>query len=89
MGNASYFLPGAGEVTDAVFAPASAVAIKMMFNANAIALLGLVEELGPYTDIIPTATIAWFLEECAPDPPLTRCLGVRPEWAVTGGERRH
>jgi len=88
MGNASYFIPAAGEVTDVVFAPASAVALKMMFNSNAIALIGLAEELGPYTDILPTATIAWFLETCAPDHPLTRCLGVRPEWSMTGDWQR-
>jgi hypothetical protein len=88
MGNASYFLPGAGEITDTVFAPASAVALKMMFNSNAIALIGLAEELGPYTDIIPTATIAWVLENCAPDHPVTRCLGIVPEWRMTGDFQR-
>ncbi|CAK0860160.1 unnamed protein product [Prorocentrum cordatum] len=56
MGNGAPagFIPAAGEVTDVVFAPASAVALKMMFNSNAIALIGLAEELGPYTDILPT-----------------------------------
>merc|ERR1712073_109249 len=62
LGNATYIFPGVGEYGDAVFAPASAVMLKMMYNANGIAIINLVEELCPFTDIIPTATIAWFLQ---------------------------
>lgn len=76
MGNASYFLPAIGEAGDAAYAPAQAVMLKMLFDSNAIAVLGLVEELLPFTDALPTATIAWFLENCLPDHPLTRVLGL-------------
>jgi len=84
LGNATYFVPGVGEMGDVVFAPASAVMLKMMYNANGVALLGLVEELLPFTDIIPTATIAWFLQTCAPSSPITRALGINSEWEMTG-----
>lgn len=80
MGNASYFLPALGEVGDAGWAPAQAVMLKMLFDANGIAALGFIEELLPGTDIIPTATIAWCLETFLPDHPFTRALGLNPSW---------
>lgn len=88
MGNASYLLPALGEVGDFGFAPAQAVALKMMFNANGIAALGLVEELLPYTDVVPTATIAWCLETFAPTHPITRMLGLSPEQPGSAPLRR-
>lgn len=88
MGNATYLFPGVGEYGDAVFAPASAVMLKMMYNANGIALVGLCEELLPFTDIIPTATMAWFLQHCAPDHPFTRGVGISNHWELTGTAQR-
>jgi len=64
FGDATYLLPGLGEGVDIVFAPVLAVALKMLFRRNSVAIFGLVEELLPFTDFIPTATIAWFLEVC-------------------------
>lgn len=87
MGNASYFLPALGEVGDVGFAPAQAVALKMMFDANGIAALGLVEELLPFTDVLPTATLAWFLETCLPDHPVTRALGLNSAYSITPSHR--
>jgi len=88
LGNATYVVPGVGEYGDAVFAPASAVMLKMMYNANGIALINLAEELCPFTDIIPTATIAWFLEHCAPNSPIARAVGINNQWELTGGPQR-
>jgi hypothetical protein len=75
-GNASYLLPAAGEVGDAGWAPAQAVMLKMLFDANGLAVIGLVEELLPYTDFMPTATIAWCLQTFIPDHPITRAIGL-------------
>jgi len=88
LGNATYVVPGVGEYGDAVFAPASAVMLKMMYNANGIALINLAEELCPFTDIIPTATIAWFLQHCAPNSPISRAVGINNTWELTGGPQR-
>jgi len=88
LGNATYLIPAVGEYGDVVFAPASAVMVRMMYNANGIAAVNLVEELLPFTDIVPTATIAWFLQTCAPDNKLTRGLGINNEWAMTGAFQR-
>jgi len=79
-GNATYFLPALGEGVDLAYAPAQAVALKMLFNSNAVAVLGFAEEIMPFTDIIPTATIAWCLETLVPESPITRIMGLRPNW---------
>jgi len=88
LGNATYAVPGVGEYGDAVFAPASAVMLKMMYNANGIALINLAEELCPFTDVIPTATIAWFLQHCAPNSAIARAVGINNQWELTGGPQR-
>lgn len=88
MGNATYFFPGVGELGDTVFAPASAVMLKMMYNANGVAAIGMIEELLPGTDIVPTATIAWFLQTCAPNHPVTRAIGINNRWELTGQYQR-
>jgi len=75
-GDASYLLPEVGEGTDLAFAPAQAVALKLLFNSKFVAFAGLAEELMPGTDLVPTATFAWFLETFAPEHWLTVSLGI-------------
>eukprot|EP00927_Polykrikos_kofoidii_P043787 TRINITY_DN37885_c0_g1_i1.p1 TRINITY_DN37885_c0_g1~~TRINITY_DN37885_c0_g1_i1.p1 ORF type:complete len:425 (+),score=76.00 TRINITY_DN37885_c0_g1_i1:50-1276(+) len=79
FGNATYLLPGLGESGDLAYAPAQAVALKMLFDANGIMVLGLVEELLPFTDIMPTATLAWCLETFAPDSKFARLVGIHSD----------
>jgi len=76
MGDATYFLPALGEAGDAAWAPAAAIALQMMFNANALSFLGLAEELMPFSDWIPTACTAWFLETFLPYHPVSQCIGL-------------
>ncbi|CAK0875969.1 unnamed protein product, partial [Prorocentrum cordatum] len=75
-GDASYLLPEVGEGTDLAFAPAQAVALKMLFNSKFVCFAGIAEELMPGTDLVPTATFAWFLETFAPEHWLTVSLGI-------------
>merc|ERR1740121_2271319 len=81
MGDASYFIPGLGEGIDLAYAPAQAIALKMMFRYSALPALGFVEEILPGTDIIPSATIGWMLEVFAPDNGCTRALGIRSDYS--------
>ena len=60
----SYLVPGLGEIIDAVWAPISAYFLHVFFGSIVITVMGLAEELGPGTDIIPTATLAWLYENC-------------------------
>jgi len=76
LGNATYFVPGVGELGDAVFAPASAVMMKMLFERNGIAALNGCEEILPGTDIMPTASLAWFMQTMMPDSFITRMFGL-------------
>mmetsp|Transcript_1353 Transcript_1353/g.3468 ORF Transcript_1353/g.3468 Transcript_1353/m.3468 type:complete len:216 (+) Transcript_1353:370-1017(+) len=62
VGVASFAAPGLGEATDAGWAPISALLINYLFGNGLFTALALVEELSPGLDFIPTATIAWFLE---------------------------
>jgi len=64
LGMATYLLPMLGEVGDMVFAPIYGIAIFIMYRAKAIAatiggLGGMIEELLPATDFIPSATLMW------------------------------
>ena len=62
VGVASYALPAVGEVGDLAWAPVSAYLVYSLFGNGLIAGLAFAEELLPGLDIIPTATIAWLLE---------------------------
>ncbi|MEI7719300.1 MAG: hypothetical protein WCI72_05510 [archaeon] len=59
VGMTSYFFPFIGEIFDIIWAPISAVIVYLMYKNYAFATGNLIEELFPFTDIVPTATIAW------------------------------
>lgn len=73
-GVASYFFPGLGELTDILEAPAAAVIMQKLYGSSLFTSVILIEELLPFTDLIPTATIAWLLEYT----PLDRILPFLP-----------
>lgn len=59
FGYLSYVFPGFGEMIDIVWAPLSAGILYVMYG-NAFASLGqALEEILPFTDFIPSATITW------------------------------
>ncbi|GAB5368783.1 hypothetical protein AAMO2058_001349500 [Amorphochlora amoebiformis] len=62
IGMSSYTVPALGEAADVGWAPVSALLIQYLFGNGLITGVALVEELLPGTDIFPTATIAWILE---------------------------
>lgn len=73
-GDASELVPVLGEFTDVGFAPLEAYLLKLLFGSNAIAGFGFFEELLPFTDIIPTFTLAWCLSNLWPTTPLAQKL---------------
>jgi len=77
-GDASYAIPGVGELSDVAFAPLEAAVLKSFFGGSQIAFLGFAEEALPFSDALPTATIGWFLQTLVPDNPLSRLLGIEP-----------
>lgn len=65
-GMASYILPGLGEFADVVWAPISAYLFFKLFGGRfgvVGGVLNFLEEIIPYTDIIPSFTIAWFIKK--------------------------
>jgi hypothetical protein len=86
IGVASFAAPGVGEATDVAWAPISAVLVNYLFGNGVFTALAFAEELLPGFDIIPTATIAWFVENgnrvetttTAPPPPPSPAQG-RPK----------
>ena len=65
IGYASFSLPFLGEITDILWAPVSGMLFYKMFGGK-IGVLGggfaFLEELLPFTDFIPTFSIAWAIK---------------------------
>jgi hypothetical protein len=66
IGMASYILPGWAEFTDLVWAPISGIIFFKLFGGRfgmIGGVLDFLEEIIPFTDIIPSFTIAWFIRK--------------------------
>ncbi|MGS2763635.1 hypothetical protein [Sinomicrobium sp. M5D2P9] len=62
VGYLSYMIPGFGEFTDVLWAPASAWLISRMYKGQTgkvAAIISLIEELSPGLDVVPTFTLTW------------------------------
>ncbi|MBP6624187.1 MAG: hypothetical protein KA198_03390 [Chitinophagaceae bacterium] len=65
IGMASYIFPGMGEWVDTVWAPISGFIFASSFGGAGGVIGGIInfiEEIIPFTDIIPTFTIAWYIQ---------------------------
>lgn len=62
VGSGSLAVPFLGDALDVVTAPVSALLLHAIFADARVTAAGLAEELLPGTDIMPTATIAWVLQ---------------------------
>ncbi|MEO6405581.1 MAG: hypothetical protein ABIY51_08625 [Ferruginibacter sp.] len=64
IGCASFSIPFIGEFSDIIWAPLSAIIFYKTFGSR-MGIFGgafsFIEELLPFTDIIPTFTISWFI----------------------------
>lgn len=66
IGCLSFTIPGIGEFTDVIWAPLSAFIFLRTFGGRFGAfgaVLNFIEEALPFTDIIPSFTIAYFLKK--------------------------
>lgn len=64
IGSASYLIPLAGEAFDLTWAPVSMVLVGALYDnvMPSLKYLALMEELLPFTDWIPSATMGWVKE---------------------------
>lgn len=66
LGMASYAIPALGEFEDIIWAPFSAFIFYKLFGGRfgrMGAILNFLEEAIPFTDIIPSFTIAWLIRK--------------------------
>lgn len=66
IGMGSYFIPALAEVTDVAWAPISGFLFFLLFGGRFGVIggvLNFLEEIIPFTDIIPSFTIAWFIKK--------------------------
>lgn len=59
LGMATFLIPALGEVADVVIAPIVSILIYAVHRTTFGAIAGFFEEIIPFTDIIPTATLIW------------------------------
>ncbi|WP_394757846.1 hypothetical protein [Flavobacterium sp.] len=65
IGMLSYIIPGIAESLDVIWAPISGMLLVAMYKGTTgkvAGVIGTLEELIPFTDIIPTFTITWLYE---------------------------
>ncbi|KAL3919455.1 MAG: hypothetical protein SGILL_003743, partial [Bacillariaceae sp.] len=64
IGSASYLLPVVGEGLDLAWAPAQTILIMAMYDSTSpnLKYVSFVEEILPFTDVVPSATIGWACE---------------------------
>ena len=71
IGYASFAIPGLGELSDIIWAPVSALIFYKFFGGRFGlfgGILDFVEEALPFTDFIPTFTIAWCIRSITDSP---------------------
>ena len=62
IGMISYIIPGVAETIDVVWAPVSGLLLAKMnsgWTGKIAGVFGTLEELIPFTDVIPTFTLTW------------------------------
>ena len=64
VGSSSYLLPMVGEGFDLAWAPAQTILIMAMYDATSpnLKYLSFMEEILPFTDVVPSASIGWAFE---------------------------
>ena len=64
VGSSSYLLPGVGEAFDVAWAPTQTIMIAAMFDhvSPNLKYISFAEEILPFTDLIPSATLGWTKE---------------------------
>ena len=76
IGSSSELLPILGEVTDIAWAPLAALALRSLYGSNVVFALEFTEEILPFTDIIPLATLCWVVETFFGDSDVAKALQV-------------
>jgi hypothetical protein len=77
IGTSSELIPFVGELTDIAYAPVAALALRSLFQgSNVVFALEFIEEILPFTDILPLATICWVVETYYGDSDIAKTLQI-------------
>jgi hypothetical protein len=77
IGTSSEAIPIVGEVTDLLWAPIAATALRSLFGGNNIVfVLEFAEEILPFTDILPLATFCWVVDTFYEESDVAKALGL-------------
>jgi hypothetical protein len=76
IGSSSEVIPLVGELSDILYAPIAATILRSLYGSNIVFALEFVEEILPFTDILPLATICWVVDTFASDSDLAKLLKI-------------
>ncbi len=77
IGTISVAVPFFGEISDVIWAPIAATALRSIYGgSNVIFALEFLEEILPFTDVIPLATLCWAIESFYADSDLAKLLRI-------------
>ncbi len=63
IGSSSVLIPFIGDASDVLWAPTAGLLLRYLFyNSNVIFIFELTEEILPFTDILPLATLCWIID---------------------------
>jgi len=74
IGSSSELIPILGEATDVVYAPIAATILRSLYGSNILFALEFGEEILPFTDILPLATICWVVDTYFGDSDIAKLL---------------
>jgi hypothetical protein len=76
VGSSSELVPFVGEITDVIWAPIAGYALRSLYGSNILFVLEFAEEILPFTDVLPLATICWVVDAFFADSAPARLLQV-------------
>jgi hypothetical protein len=74
FGSLSEVVPIFGSLTDVVWAPIAGYALRSLYGSNVLFALEFTEEILPFTDILPLATVCWVVDTFFGDSDLAKLL---------------
>jgi hypothetical protein len=74
IGTSSEVVPFFGELTDVLWAPIAGYALRSLYGSNVLFALKFTEEILPFTDILPLATVCWVVDTFFADSDLAKLL---------------
>jgi hypothetical protein len=86
IGTSSELVPFLGELSDVIWAPVAALLLRSLYGgSNVIFVLEFAEEILPFTDVLPLATVCWVVDTYFYESNLAQLLQV----GVYGRQQDH